>query len=244
MLVSVFVGCSIAMQRQIVSVAVRPDQGIGVDANRFVRLLSPGGCARPIFDEVLRELAGCVVAPTLGSILPYWLLVLPRVSCANFVQWRAETGIDPQQLVSDVLSELEVGSDQVIWFEHGAASYGSPVACGVDHAHLHIVIDPPFSFDRFISTAQDSTRLNWQEQTVKRAYESIGEDVSYLVAASQTRAVVAKQVEAVGSQFFRRVAAHLVGQSDGWNYRTHPYLENVQKTVRAFGSQSARLVFR
>jgi hypothetical protein len=181
-----------------------------------------------------------VVSPTLGSILPYWLLVVPRAPSVNFVQWRAEVCIEPHQLVQEILAERGIDSDRAIWFEHGPKEHSSAVACGVDHAHLHIIIDAPFSFDAFIAAARGSTEVVWRERCIGHAYSSIREATSYLLAASADRVVVAEDVECVGSQFFRRVVAGLVGQSDAWNYRTHPHIENVWKTIGALGSQPAR----
>lgn len=49
------------------------------------------------------------------------------------------------------------------------------------------------------------------------------------------QAVVAQNVESVGSQFFRRVIAELIHQPNAWDYRTHPHLDNVRETIRTFG---------
>src|ERR1700694_1921574 len=44
---------------------------------RFATLLSAEACVRPVYDQILTEFSDCVVTPTLGSILPFWLLIIP-----------------------------------------------------------------------------------------------------------------------------------------------------------------------
>jgi hypothetical protein len=203
---------------------------------RFAALMSSDHGDRLPCDEVLLEIDRCVVAPTLGSILPYWLLIIPRAASVNFVRWRSEIDIEPYQLVAELLAKRNIDSKRAIWFEHGPVSRGSAVACGVDHAHIHVVIDAPFSFDAFISASKNESHLTWRETASNTAYSSIVETSSYLFASSMDRAVVTKDVESVGSQFFRRVIAGLIGLPEAWNYRSHPYHENVRKTLDAFGS--------
>src|SRR5258708_30616651 len=107
---------------------------------RVEGLSSADSCGRAQYDEVLCEVDGCAVAPTLGSILPYWLLVVPRVSAVNFRRWAEALGREPYDLVKGVLVELDVCTDRVIWFEHGPADRASPLSCGADHAPLHVII--------------------------------------------------------------------------------------------------------
>lgn len=208
----------------------------GVGSGRFETLLRGTGSDH---DQVLLETRGCTVAPTLGSIIPNWLLVVPRAAALSFREWHAGSHRDPVCLIDDVLSELGVEPERAIWFEHGASAAGSIVGCGVDHAHLHILIDAPFHFDIFAAEAIDSAPINWRWTSRTEAYASIPTAGSYLVAGSLDDAVHAEDVEIVGSQFFRRVIARLVRRPDQWNYKTHPHLENVRRTLSAFANRRA-----
>ncbi|MBI1778930.1 MAG: hypothetical protein HYR63_26630 [Proteobacteria bacterium] len=205
---------------------------------RFASLLFGSSCARPLYDEVLCAIDGCVVAPTLGSILPNWLLVVPRIPSVNFLQWRAETGIEPHQLMSKVLVELGIDRNQALWFEHGPVDGNSPVSCGADHAHLHLIVDAPFVFDDFVSAATRATDLSWSESPIADMYRNVRPETSYLVAASTDRAVLAVDVDCVGSQFFRRVVAELIEQPHTWDYKAYPYIDNIRKTLTNFRDQS------
>jgi ATP adenylyltransferase len=212
--------------------------GLRPSVGRFMSLLANEARPRPIYDEILLETHGCVVPPTLGSILPKWLLVIPRTPAINFARWQASTGVQPHDLVRVILSKHRISDDRVIWFEHGPSEVGSSIACGVDQAHLHVIVDPPFSFQEFVFWAMKVGQLTLTNWSVKEAYRSVEPEVSYLLAASSGRAVVAQNVESAGSQFFRRVIADLIQQPDCWNYRIHPHLDNVHQTIREFGVKS------
>ena len=46
--------------------------------SRFANILSDA-CPRPLYDTVLRDTGAMVVTPTLGSIIPNWILAIPRL---------------------------------------------------------------------------------------------------------------------------------------------------------------------
>lgn len=221
---------------------IDPKEGEGRPFGRFASLLAGDGCPRPEYDQSLFEISGCVVAPTLGSIVPKWLLVVPCIHRVSFAHWRRETGMEPDKLVSAVLERCGVNADRAIWFEHGPREGGSSLACGVDHAHLHVIIDAPFTFEEFVLAATDPTTLNWTAEPVAQVYQSVAKDTSYLVAASAKFAMVAQNVDAIGSQFFRRVIASLIRRPEVWDYKVHPHLENVRETLRTFGARSMESV--
>jgi ATP adenylyltransferase len=198
---------------------------------RFRELLCGRENERAAYDQVLLETHECIVAPTLGSIIPNWLLVVPRRPVVSFRKWQAATRINPVWLVGEILAELEIEAERTIWFEHGPSAEGSPVGCGIDHAHLHVLVGAPFTFDQFVTSAAEDTRVNWLRSPSWEAYDSISAGSSYLVGGSPNEAVLAEDVECVGSQFFRRVVARLAGKPHQWNYKTHAHLDNVRRTV-------------
>lgn len=198
---------------------------------RFQNLLS--GIGRGC-DHVLFEANGCVVAPTLGSIVPNWLLIVPRRHAVNFRDWQAAGSIDPAGLVDEVLAALGVDPRRTIWFEHGPAGADTVVGCGVDHAHLHVLINVPFSFDAFAAASMTCSPVYWYPCPAAEAYAGLTASGSYLLAGSNGNAMAAEHVEVVGSQFFRRIVADLVGRPDQWNYKTHAHIENIRRTISEF----------
>jgi hypothetical protein len=95
---------------------------------------------------------------------------------------------------------------------------------------MHLLIDPPFTFEQFKTASKCAASLNWQEET-GNPYDIIAPDQSYLVAARGADFVFASGVESAGSQFFRRVIATLIGVPNSWDYKSRPHLDNVELTI-------------
>jgi hypothetical protein len=104
------------------------------------------------------------------------------------------------------------------------------VGCGVDHAHIHILLTPPFSFERLCEEAQSEVRLGWSLGRGD-AYAAIDSSQSYFVAGHGNQFLVAQSVEAAGSQFFRKAIARIVHRDAAWDYRSHPHMDNVAETI-------------
>jgi hypothetical protein len=204
--------------------------------SRFANILSDG-CPRPLYDTILRETRAMVVTPTLGSIIPNWVMAIPKRHAANATRWSQDERIAPLSVIRDVARSFGHDPMDVIWFEHGAMEPRSIVGCGVDHAHIHILLTPPFSFARFCEEAQAEVGLVWSLARGD-AYAAINSSQSYLVAGQGDQFLLAQRVEAAGSQFFRKAIAHIVHLNDAWDYRSHPHMENVAETI-ANASQAA-----
>jgi ATP adenylyltransferase len=204
---------------------------------RFDNILSRAPAA-PVYDSVLLDLGEVVVAPTLGSIIPHWVLAIPKSRSDNMSQWCGKDRASPLKYITKITRLLGRAENSVIWFEHGPTTRGSVTGCGIDHAHIHILLHPAFEFSQFKATAIDGSSLAW-ECGYGNPYDSIARDESYLVASSGGEFILARSVEAAGSQFFRRVIAHLAGEPSTWDYKLHPHHDNVAKTVAVYGGKAA-----
>jgi ATP adenylyltransferase len=200
---------------------------------RFDVLL--GGAHSPeaaSYDRPLFTCADWLVAPTLGAIVPNWLLLIPRDPILNFRAWCELRNQSPEQLLCEVRQHLGLRPDETIWFEHGPRRAGTVTGCGLDHAHIHILIRPRFSFEEFIKKTKLLSKLEW----VDGAYDKVSPNQSYLIAGSNDTAIVARNVETTGSQFFRRVVGELANVDDAWDYRRYPYVDNITETIATFRS--------
>ena len=206
-----------------------------IPRDRFARLLADT-CEKPAYDRVIAEFADCVMAPTLGSIIPNWLLIIPRHKQVNFRKW-ARASLSPYELIAGFLAQLGIQSERAIWFEHGASQEGTTIGCGVDHAHIHLLIDAPFSFGAFSLAAQNRGTSRWTSTSSEYVYKKISPSNSYLAMGSEDEAVFCEKVEAIGSQFLRRVVAQLVGSPDSWDYKEYPHYSNVLLTLQNFGTR-------
>jgi ATP adenylyltransferase len=197
--------------------------------SRFANILS-GACPRPLYDTVLRDTGSMVVTPTLGSIVPNWILAIPKRCAVNAALWAQDERKALLFAIKDIVGSFGRDPNEVIWFEHGAKEPRSIVGCGVDHAHIHILLTPPFSFERLCEEAQAEIGLGWSFGRGD-AYAAIDSSQSYFVAGHKDRFLLAQSVETAGSQFFRKAIARIVDQDTDWDYRSHPHLENVVETI-------------
>jgi ATP adenylyltransferase len=191
-----------------------------------------------VYDSVLLDLGEVVVAPTLGSIVPHWVLAIPKSRSDNMSQWCGKDRAAPLKYIREITRLLERVENSVIWFEHGPSTRGSVTGCGIDHAHIHILLQPPFEFSQFKAAAIDGSSLAW-EHGHGNPYDSVARDESYLVASSGGEFILARSVETAGSQFFRRVIARLADKPSTWDYKLHPHHDNAAKTVAVYGSKAA-----
>jgi diadenosine tetraphosphate (Ap4A) HIT family hydrolase len=199
--------------------------------HRFAALLN--GSGQTVYDRPLLENKDWIVAPTLGAIIPGWLLIIPRQEATNFREWTMKRERAPLEAVRDVAAHLGVSMNEIIWFEHGPTTKGTLVGCGVDYAHLHILIRPKFSFADFTAKACITADLRWSDAKASSAYTQVG-DRSYYIAGSGDAAIIATDVETAGSQFFRRVVASLIEDDNAWDYRRYPHSKNIEGTIEMF----------
>jgi ATP adenylyltransferase len=203
---------------------------------RFEALLKGGFSFGAEHDRPLLARPKWLVAPTIGAIVPNWLLLIPRDPVLNFQMWADLHSRSPTLLLEDVRLHLGLRADEIIWFEHGPHSAGTSVGCGLDHAHIHILIRPSFSFETFTNAARSLSGLEWSADKCSDAYQTIDIEHSYLVAGSGGGTIVTQDVEAAGSQFFRRVVAALANAEGAWDYRRFPHVHHVSQTIRTFRS--------
>lgn len=205
--------------------------------HRFEGILRGNASAK--CDQSLLDRPSWAVAPSIGAIVPGWLLIIPRRSVLNFRDWTSRGFAEPSAVIDDLLRHLGLRHDEIIWFEHGPNAQDTVVGCGLDHAHIHVLIRPSFDFECFEDAIRKRASLDWRAADTGVDYSLLAGAGSYLIAGSGTRVIAAADVEAVGSQFLRRVVASLVGKTDGWDYKRSPHLSNVEATVTTFRALEA-----
>jgi ATP adenylyltransferase len=94
-------------------------------SGRFTALLhasegDPAACDLPLYEN-----AEWVVAPTLGAVVPDWVIVVPRDYALSFRSWQKLHGIAPDVIVDELCDHLGLTPKDVIWFEHGPNALGS-----------------------------------------------------------------------------------------------------------------------
>lgn len=204
--------------------------------SRFADVLRTGSGARAIWDTSILETDEFVVVPTLGSIVPNWLLLLPRLSTINFREYEKQSAIRSTDHIRTVAAEL--GALDYIWFEHGACEPASATGCGVDYAHIHLLLDAPFSYGDFARHAVQKSNLNWRNSPFDSVYSAVRPDADYYTLGNAEYCLVQDSGCSLGSQFFRKCVAELTQESGRWNYREHPFDDNILRTLRRFKTTS------
>lgn len=197
-------------------------------SNRFGALLR--GDSPNVYDQPLFQSEDYVTAPSLGAIIPGWLIVVPKASALNF-RCIGSQGLKAELAVAEALAHLKLQPTDIIWFEHGPAEFGSVVGCGADYAHIHILIRPSFSFNELVAAAEHMAGETFLSAKSADVYTALQVTASYIVVGQAGEARHLANVERLGSQFMRRVIASLSGTRDEWDYKKFPHNANIIETV-------------
>lgn len=183
-----------------------------------------------LWDQVLFESSNFVVVPTVGAIIPGWLLLLPRKHFLCVGAMSDALFCELLELRSVAARALRDSFGAVTFFEHGPAAPCTRVGCGVDHAHLHLVAT---EIDLLRGAAQISqSELDWKAVAGLEATADFHRrKLPYLYverANGEARIGTSSLIE---SQLFRRViaAAHDLGGLFDW--KLHPFERNVEDTI-------------
>lgn len=210
------------------------------NASRFAALLESPARARLDHNRPLLERPNWIVAPTLGAIVPNWLIVVPRQAALNLRSWKKQLGKSPQEILIDLSEHLGISISDLVWFEHGPSELQSAVGCGADYAHLHVILTPTFTFEVFSECTILQSNVTWKTSTFDFAYDALPNSGSYLIAGSAETAIFATHVEETGSQFFRRMVALISDQADLWDYTQFPHTNNIYQTIVNFRDLEGR----
>lgn len=196
---------------------------------------SSSSSAPPVWDTVLASRRGIRVTPTLGSLVPGWVLIIPT----EHVLCGAHLSNQRREYLNQILTEVVTttirlyGSATV--FEHGPISAASPVGCTVDHVHIHVV---PLAFD-LVKIAKHTLMgkgFEWKRyDSWTRVWDNQGSADYAAVSALDGVWVTDGHI---GSQFFRRIIAAQLKSSVDYDWRRAPCVSNISATIDAWQSNS------
>lgn len=196
---------------------------------RFDKVLAAGSddSKREPFNVALHRDDEIVLCPTLGSFLPFWYLMIPSEHHLNFVDWqRADGQRSVPELVRKTLLDVFGQTDNLLWFEHGAVARGSITGCGVDHAHIHILLTDRFTTDDVLQAAVSLGVEDWTISETRDVYQNLNDGEEYLVYGDLSISHVKTLSKPVGTQFFRRALALLDGRRADWDYKEFSHHSN------------------
>jgi ATP adenylyltransferase len=223
----------------VIATAARSRSPLSSDSNNPLALSSCGFC-RALEDPpdsaaqtVLAESPAFVVWPSLGALIPGWTLILPKehhLALAELSDEKLDELSSLHRLIQSKLTASGFGS--TVSFEHGPAFPGQEVGCGVDHAHLHVV---PTDANVLEGAAHLFPALRWRKvSSIASARSGFIAGESYLYVEDQFGRSWLAHHSDIPSQLIRQVIAFDLGRSDEFNWRAHPQLKNVERTVEIF----------
>lgn len=183
------------------------------------------------YNKVLFESDNFIVIPSLGSLLPGWLLIVPKEFSLNLSQLSSKElrELDDLALRCEVKLQDKFQS-KVVRFEHGPAIRQSKVGCGVDYAHLHIV---PVNFDLIeVLETGLSIHYNWIEIESIRSLAKTTHQSDYLYYRNSTNQHYVTYQDSVPSQLFRRVIAHQLSAPETFDWKSFPQVDTIQETIK------------
>jgi ATP adenylyltransferase len=203
------------------------------DQCSFCCALSQGEPSGP--NQILFEMEGFVAIPSVGAIVPGWLLAVPRRHslCAG-----ALTGGERSTLaafVGNLLEQVRREFGPAVAFEHGPARPNLAVGCSVDHTHVHVV---PTTVDvvKQCATVWSNQSITWREIGGLADLVLLhARGDSYIYVRDQNDTEFAATGPDIPSQLLRRVIARSIGDPESYDWRTSPQLDNVSKTVDRLG---------
>ena len=196
------------------------------------------------FDVALHRDDEIVLCPTLGSFLPFWYLMIPTEHHLNFADWqRADGQRSVSERVRKTLLDVFGQTDNLLWFEHGAVARGSLTGCGVDHAHIHILLTNRFTRDDVLQAAVSLGVEGWTISETRDVYQNLDDGEEYLVFGDLNVSHVKPLSKPVGTQFFRRAMALLDGCRADWDYKEFSHHSNAQLSLEhALSGRKSALV--
>lgn len=173
---------------------------------------------------IAHSAAGFAV-PSIGAMVEGWSIVFPRRHVLSLAQLDDHDWSAFDDLVQVVRDNVERYYGKAVLFEHGSAGSGRPAACGVDHAHLHVVpLDLPLR--ELITAVLESG--SWARVDT-RVPPVVGMDYIYVDDASGRWVAYQPWLP---SQVARQAVAAYLGLSD-WDWKASPNLHLVEATRRA-----------
>lgn len=166
--------------------------------------------------------AGFVTMPTLGALFLDSVLVVPEEHIERFADLTGARVAQARQMI-DAAKHRIADERSIVVFEHGARR-ATGGACGIYHAHVHVV---PVPTDvHYESLIDDSTPA----ADLTEAWQQVSPDEDYILVEDSMSRVALRRIAPeerarFPSQHIRRQLADLFALTAPWNWREYPQPE-------------------
>lgn len=214
--------------------ATRVETGLDSPVCRFCSHIEVGNRDSQEWSEV-DETERLVAVPSVGPLLPGWLLVLPKQHALSLADFgRADVPRIEAEIETVGASWAQVFG-RLTWFEHGPSSPQSEVGCSVDHAHMHLV--PLAGFNLLGATQAHMPQIEFKRVSgLSAAVEALDAELPYLYLRTEDGESWLAQSSEIPSQAFRRVLAIEQGRAEEFDWKSSPHSKTLEETIRRAGA--------
>lgn len=198
--------------------------------------IAAGKYSHAVIDEPFAFNHKFMAVASIGALVEGWSLIIPKEHQYSMKGIYGDTEF--ADFVNSVSRKLVSQYGDVIAFEHGANRKGSITACGTEHAHLHLV-----PMGASLIPDMEKTELKWNKCRASEIMD-ISESREYLFYSELNDKGLWQDsgylhvLEHPQSQFFRRLIATHIGNTETFDYRQYPHLETAAKTRTALVGSS------
>lgn len=196
---------------------------------KFCELVKAAGtdCA---YNTRIFETKNFLVCPSLGSLVPGWVLIIPKKHFLNSSEIPTQYLEEFYSLYNRTIECVTHAFAKPTIFEHGPVMDNSLTGCGVDHAHIHVV---PLNFSLSEAIAKHCVaKLTWRNATIfnKSAFIDYSKS-SYFLYKEPNNEALLTNINTEISQYFRQIIAKELGIPNHYDYSHHPFFENIAITL-------------
>lgn len=185
------------------------------------------------YNKILFQTKNFFVVPSLGSLIPGWLLIVPKKYYLNFSLIPKEELSDLNLLIEKIKNDSkEFFGERFVLFEHGPQGERSKVGCGVDYAHLHFV---PTSINLMEGLKILDFNFKWEEVNSLQELSFLkNTQLEYLFLEDQDHKSFISFNRSIPSQLFRKVIANYLGIPEKYDWKKFSFNENIALTINKF----------
>jgi diadenosine tetraphosphate (Ap4A) HIT family hydrolase len=167
----------------------------------------------------------------LGAWTPGYVLLVTHRHFDNFSHAPDETQPEFKALFADIERLFLAEFGELTIFEHGAVGDEKRAGGCINHAHVHF-IGKKLDLCRELSTQFRSITIPDSDVSGRHLPPL---QTPYLYVKQQDEDARAYQVErALPTQFLRQKVASRIGKGEYWDYKLHPFTENIMATIEMF----------
>jgi ATP adenylyltransferase len=181
------------------------------------------------WDTVLGGTNKFFIAPSKGSLVPGWLLVISRKHfiCSGAMKGREFEDLRNCLAMAGDMVQRTFGSPTI--FEHGPSRPGTPLGCGIDHQHVHVV---PLAFSLKDAVSSLFPGTDWELlQDLAATRDLYTSGIDYGIVQEPDGNIWWCRPPKNVRQVFRRVIAHTLGVPDQFDYAAFPQVPNILRTL-------------